>query len=199
MSWLRHPLRAFQDSQRLAHVGPLARRYFAMNAFDGVVTVIGIVMGTWIAGVEDSKVVLTAGLGAAGAMAVSGFWGAYLTEAAERRRSLEELSRDMLVDLKKTRIGEASKAAVVVLTVVDGLSPFLGAVFVLIPFFVPGVFPDIEAVYQASIATALGALLVLGLFLGKVAGSSMLGYAAKTVVAGIAAIGLVYVLGLAAH
>ncbi len=41
------------------------------------------------------------------AMAVSGFTGTYMTESAERSRSLNELEDAMLVDLKNTVHGEA--------------------------------------------------------------------------------------------
>ena len=185
-----------RDSRDLAQIGPLARRYFAMNAFDGVVTVIGIVMGNMIAGVQDPKVVLTTGLATAAAMGVSGFWGAYLTEAAERRRSLESLSKKMLTDLHQTRVGRASRAAVVILTVVDGLSPFAGAMFVLLPFLAAASLLDVRSAYLAALGGSVLTLFALGLFLGHISGRHKLGYALKTAVAGGVAIGLAYLLEL---
>ena len=63
----------------------IARRYFAMNAFDGVLTIIGVLMGNLVAGVSSAQIVLSTGLTTSGAMGISGLWGAYLTESAERK------------------------------------------------------------------------------------------------------------------
>ncbi len=69
------------------------------------------------------------------AMGISGMWGAYLTENAERRRELTELENVSLIDQSETSIGKASRFAVIVVSIVDGLSPFLSAIIVLIPLF----------------------------------------------------------------
>ena len=39
----------------------IARRYFVMNGFDGAMTIFGIALGSWIAGVQKPEVVLLAG------------------------------------------------------------------------------------------------------------------------------------------
>ncbi|MEM2367933.1 MAG: hypothetical protein QXQ50_06850, partial [Candidatus Bathyarchaeia archaeon] len=56
----------------------LARRYFVMNGFDGAMTIFGIVLGSWIAGVTKPEVILLAGFGVCLAMGVSGFFGAFM-------------------------------------------------------------------------------------------------------------------------
>lgn len=79
-----------------------------MNAFDGVLTMIGVFMGNLAAGVTQSGIVLTTGLTTSIAMGVSGLWGAYLTETAERQRELDDLGHYTLSDLSDSRIGQAS-------------------------------------------------------------------------------------------
>ena len=69
--------------------------------------------------------------------------------------------------LNQTRIGRASRAAVVVVAIVDGLSPFLAALIVLMPFFFASLFPSIQVVYFVAIGMALATLFALGLFLGR--------------------------------
>jgi predicted membrane protein (TIGR00267 family) len=127
-------------------------------------------------------------------MGVSGLWGAYLTESAERKREIVEISQETLSDLNDTRIGRASRAAVLIVAVVDGLSPFLAALIVLSPFFIAGFFPAINFVYYTALGLALVTLFALGLFLGQVSQGNMLVYGARTVVAGIVSIVISYLL-----
>lgn len=67
-------------------------------------------------------------------MGVSGFFGAYLTEKAERKRRLKTLERSMLADLNESMYGEASSFVSVYAAIIDGLSPALTALVSLIPF-----------------------------------------------------------------
>ena len=153
--WIRRIRQRLKGADQLVGVRPIARRYFAMNAFDGVVTTIGVVMGSMVAGIERPFVVLLTGFATSIAMGISGFWGAYLTEAAERQRSLDALQRQTLSDLSGSSVARASRVAVVIVTLVDGISPFLGAMLVLAPFLVAGWFTGIAGAYYASLAAAL--------------------------------------------
>lgn len=179
----------------MVNIGEIARRYFAMNAFDGVLTIIGVLMGNFSAGVEQARIVVTTGLATCVAMGISGLWGSYLTEAAERRRELLELERSTLSELGNTRIGEASRAAVFIVALVDGVSPFLAALIVLIPFFIPQAFPSMDITYLVAIGLALVALFGLGAFLGRISQRNILLYGLRTVVAGIISIGISLLLG----
>jgi hypothetical protein len=57
-----------------------------MNAFDGVVTMIGLLVGAWVSGIEDPKTVLLTGLATALAMATSGYAGEGETPVGPRCR-----------------------------------------------------------------------------------------------------------------
>ena len=184
MAPLRRLIDRFQRYNQLVNIGEIARRYFAMNAFDGVLTIIGVLMGNFTAGVEDARIVVTTGLATCVAMGISGLWGAYLTEAAERRRELLELERYTLTDLGETSLGEASRMAVVIVALVDGLSPFLAALLVLTPFFFPQVFPSLQWTYLTALGMALIALFGLGAFLGHVSRRNVVIYGLRTVIAG---------------
>ena len=185
----------FREYDKLANISEIARRYFAMNAFDGVLTIIGVLMGNYVAGVNDARIVLSTGLATCVAMGISGLWGAYLTESAERKRDLDELSKVTLTDMTNTRIGRASRAAIVIVAVVDGLSPLMAALIVLLPFFTAGNSNDLTWAYFTSLGLALLTLFGLGLFLGHISKGRMIIYGLKTVLAGIVSIAISFLLG----
>ena len=185
-----------REYDKLANISEIARRYFAMNAFDGVLTIIGVLMGNLVAGVNSAQIVLSTGLATSVAMGISGLWGAYLTESAERKRDLDELSRFTLTDLTDTRIGRASRAAIIIVAIVDGFSPFLAALVVLLPFFVAGIFEDLTWAYYTSLGLALLTLFSLGLFLGHISRGRMIVYGIKTVLAGVVSIVISFFLGV---
>jgi predicted membrane protein (TIGR00267 family) len=177
-----------REYSRIAGAARIARRYFAMNAFDGTLTTLGMVMGSFVAGVRNAGVVIRTGIATSIAMGISGLWGAYLTEAAERRRELVELEKVTLADLGETKIGRASRVAVITVALVDGLAPFLAALLVLIPFFLAPLFGNIVVGYVLSVAIALVSLFGLGIFLGHISESNLLSYGFRTLVAGVVAI-----------
>jgi predicted membrane protein (TIGR00267 family) len=180
---------------RIAGFWQIARRAFANNSFDGVLTTIGLLMGSYVAGVRDASVVIRTGVATSMAMGISGLWGSWLAESAERGRELAELERHSLTDLGQTKIGRASRMAVVVVSVVDGLAPFVSSMFVLIPLFFAPMIGDIVIGYALCMAVALISLFGLGVFLGSISGTSIVSYGLKTVVAGIVAIAFSSLLG----
>jgi len=185
---IRRLLAKVSEYNDIAEIGEIARRYFAMNAFDGVLTIIGVLMGSMTAGVTDTRIVITTGLSTSIAMGISGLWGSYLTESAERKHDLDELGRSTLTSLKKSRIGRASRFAAVVVSLVDGISPFAASILVLIPFFFSNLFPNIQMVYYTALGGALLTLFALGIFLGSISKDNLLISGIKTLIAGIASI-----------
>jgi len=186
-----HELREYSD---IASIDEIARRYFAMNAFDGVLTIIGVLMGNYAAHVRDPTIVIVTGLSTCIAMGISGLWGAYLTEAAERKRELNDLESHTLTDLSETKIGRASRVAVIIVALVDGLAPFLAALLVLFPFFFSSLLADIVFSYYVSLGMALVVLFVVGAFLGKVSRENLIISGVKMIGAGLVSILLTYIL-----
>ncbi|MCW4011616.1 MAG: VIT1/CCC1 transporter family protein [Candidatus Bathyarchaeota archaeon] len=173
----------------------IIRRYFAMNAFDGAMTSLGVVMGAWLGHISDPKstigVILTSGV----AMMVSGFSGTYMTESAERNHSLNELEDAMLIDLDNTIYGQASRFVSIFAAFVDGSAPFLASIPAVIPFLlVPGVL-NIEAAYIISAAACLVSLFALGVYLATISGDNILVSGIKMVVSGIAVAIIALLLG----
>lgn len=196
MSPVRRWLQQLREYEDIAEVGEIARRYLAMNAFDGVLTMIGVLIGNYSAGVESARVVISTGLATSMAIGVSGFWGAYFTESAERKRDLDDLESYTLTDLNETKIGRASRAAAIVVSLVDGLAPFLAALVVLLPFFLTSLWGEIYHSYYLSLALALGVLFALGAFLGAISRENMALMGVKMIGAGLLAMVLGYLLRL---
>jgi predicted membrane protein (TIGR00267 family) len=194
MTPMQERLERWREYSKISEVERIARRAFANNSFDGVLTMVGVVMGSFVVGVDDATVVLVTGLSTALAIGISGGWGAYLTESAERRHAISELERVTLTELQDTKIGKASRMAVVLVAAVDGFSPFLSALLVVLPFFFAPLLPSINYAYYASIAMALLALFGLGIYLGKLSKEKLIPYGVKTAIAGVVCMALSYFL-----
>jgi len=145
----------------------IARRLFVMNAFDGVLTIMGVVLGAYLSGVQDSGFVITAGMGGSIAMGISGMSGAYMADRAERMRDIKKLESAMLRDLNGTHVVRAFRTASVVVALVHGISPAIAALLLISPFFmVPMISIGVAA--MLSLALGLVVLFFLGLFLARI-------------------------------
>lgn len=140
-----------------------------MNGFDGAMTVFGIVLGSWIAGVAKPEVVLLAGFGACLAMGVSGFFGALMAEKAERERHLKEME-----EATNNRVNplhyEAARFVIIYVALIDGLSPALTAAISLSPFILASAkLITVFNAYIFSLVFSMATLFLLGIYLGKIA------------------------------
>jgi len=188
-------LNEIQNYNKIVGITEIARRYFTMNAFDGILTTIGVLAGNYLAGVRDLDIPIRIGIATSIAMGISGLWGAYLTETAERQRELSELEKVSLIDQSETSIGRASRFAVIIVSIVDGLAPALAAMIVLIPLFLDPVIQNPVLSYALAGGIALLSLFGLGLFLGKISEANLIGFGMKTLLAGIVAIAINFLLG----
>jgi len=188
-----------QDIRKInmaSNIGEILRRNFAMNAFDGTLASLGVIMGAFMAQVQDPKIFLITTLSAGFALFVSGFSSAYLAEEAERTRELRELEKDMLKSLKKTRLGRGTKILALEAAIVNGFSP-LAMVFLIILPFVLAYFSmvSLEIAFYSSVIIALSILFLLGVFLGTISKQPFYLMGAKMLIAGMIAMLLSTLLG----
>ena len=178
-------LSSLRNYLRITRADSIARRYLAMNGFDGALTTLGVIMGAYIAGVLEIKLILSAGFGASLAMGISGATGAYMAEKAERVKSMKELEDAMFTTLNDTVIEKASNAAVYFVAFVDALSPIVASLISLSPFIASsfGLLNVTDALYL-SLGLNGATLFVLGVFLGKTSRSNVLFYGGLMVLAG---------------
>ncbi|MHA1670284.1 MAG: VIT1/CCC1 transporter family protein [Promethearchaeota archaeon] len=92
----------FKTYAKITNLWAIARRYFVNNFYDGMLTVLGILLGFFIIVLEskthsvDSRIVLLTGLGSSISMFISGSTSSYLSEKAEQRKLKVELYRAMI-------------------------------------------------------------------------------------------------------
>jgi predicted membrane protein (TIGR00267 family) len=181
---------------QITEMGPIARRYFVKNGFDGSMTMLGIIVGAWVVQVTEPEIIVTAGLGACLAMGISGISGAYMTERAERKRDLKNLETAMMTKLNDSVINDATTFVSFYAALVDGGSPILTALISLSPFFLllHNIIP-VQNAYIYSLAVTLVTLFMLGIYLGKIAKENALLYGFQTVAAGVATVVIAMMLG----
>jgi predicted membrane protein (TIGR00267 family) len=156
---------------RISRSRTIMRRYFITNGFDGVLTMLGLLIGFRLSGSTEYAVLSATGFGAAVALMVSGLSSAYISESAERRHELDTLRQAMMDDLGGSAHEEASRIVPIMVALVNGLSPLLFALLILLPLWL-GVagFTVILNPVDLSIVTALVLVFMLGVYIGRLNG-----------------------------
>ncbi len=180
-------LKRWKQYSEISGVGDISRRYFVMNAFDGALTMLGVVIGAAASGyLENSTIIISAGIAGSIAMGASGMSGAYMTEKAERTKKLKDLERAMLTNMKDGLHGKSHRFAAIFAAIVDGVSPAAAAMIVISPFFLAnyGIITAVTAFYT-TIAITLIVLSLLGVYLAKISDESMIKYGLQMLLVGI--------------
>lgn len=190
------PLRRAHFLLSITRSHGIVRRYFVVNGFDGALTMLGLIMGFMVSGASDLAVVLSACLGAAIALGVSGVSSAYVSEAAERRKALGELEDAMAKDLGASAHGRAARWVPLLIALVNGSAPLLIALFILLPLWLAlaGVALPLSPLH-AALGCAFVAIFLLGVFLGSVSGLHWLRSGLQTLLIALFTAGLVWLLG----
>ncbi|MDJ0654474.1 MAG: hypothetical protein QNJ40_09995 [Xanthomonadales bacterium] len=168
-------------AHHLSRSRAIVRRYFVVNGFDGALTMLGLVTGFYLGGDVALEVVIAACVGAAVALGISGLTSAYLSESAERQRALAELEAAMVSDLSDTAQGSAARVLPWLVALVNGAAPVVMSLLIITPLWLAraGVPLPLEPLLSA-IATAFICIFGLGVFLGRVGGTSWLWSGIKT-------------------
>jgi predicted membrane protein (TIGR00267 family) len=182
---IRERVGQFRSYVKITEADEIARRYFVMNAFDGSLTMLGIILGTALAQVHDPRIIIGAGVGASLAMGMSGFFGTYMTERAERTRKLKKLERAMVTNLDDSVWDNASSFVSVWAAFVDGLSPALAAIVAVVPFIMAsfGALEFETALYSSLLLIAL-TLFFLGAYLGRISEENLVLHGLRMLVVG---------------
>ncbi len=86
----------------MSDLGIIVRRKFFNNCFDGALTCAGIVSGIFVlflAGISENTPgnIVVLGFSTALAIGISGLWGAFLSEEAERKKKIIDLKKEMVI------------------------------------------------------------------------------------------------------
>ncbi len=193
----------------------IARRKFFNNCFDGALTSAGIISGFFILfllnpGLLRPLTILVTGFATALAIGISGLWGAFLSEDAERKKKVVDLNKAMAIIEDKDDEKEAMKEkinhkkpksiiqksedfATIFASIVDGGAPVIGASLPLFPFFFGSLLTITH--FIISYIILLGLLIYLGIYLGNISGGGRLKYAVNLVIAGIVTLVISILLG----
>ncbi|GAV19994.1 VIT family protein [Mariprofundus micogutta] len=180
---------------RITRTEDIARRYFVVNGFDGALTMLGLIIGFLISSSENIDVIINVCLGAAIALGVSGMSSAYVSEVAERKRALDKLEEAMVTDLQNSAHGQASRWMPILVALVNGLAPLIISLLILIPLWLAGAGTVLPLPpLHLAIIIALFLIFLLGVFLGRIAGTSWLRSGIQTLLVALLTISLIYLI-----
>jgi predicted membrane protein (TIGR00267 family) len=161
-----NPLRYLRFLLHISRSHAILRRYVVVNGFDGALTMLGLLVGFRMAPPVPLATVVTAAIGAAVALGMSGVSGAFISEAAERRRSLKELEAAMMRNMEETAHGRAARLVPYLVAASNGLSPLLISLIIILPLWIADAVPVLPPL-DAAIALAFGLIFLLGAYLGR--------------------------------
>jgi len=180
---------------RISRSENIARRYFIVNGFDGALTLLGLNVGFYVSGEHNLAVIINASIGAAIALGVSGVSSAYISESAERERELHSLEEAMVRDMSETAHGQASRFAPWLIAGVNGLSPFLIGMLIILPLWLAkaGWALPLRPL-EMALSVALLILFLLGIIIGNVRGTFWLWSGLHTLLIACLTVVIIYLL-----
>lgn len=157
---------------------------------------LGMVTGFYASGMNELTVAISACLGASVALFTSGLTSAYMSEKAEREKELRELEQALLVDLKESDYGQASRYLPVLVALVNGLAPLLLSLVILLPLFFAEQLSALPSPpFINAILVALACIFSLGVFLGKISKTFWLWSGLRTLITAIVTVAIILFFG----
>lgn len=185
-------LRQLRALLQITHTQLIARRYFIVNGFDGALTMQGLIVGFEVSAPVDLSVVITACVGAAVALGVSGMTSAWLSEAAEKQNELRALERAMVADLGASAYGRAAHVLPVVIALVNGAAPLMISLLIITPLWLGQAgMTLLRPPLPAALVTALALIFLLGIYLGRISGTFWLWSGIRTLLIAVATAALI--------
>ena len=168
-----------------------------MNGFDGALTMLGLLMGFYISGDVVLSVIITACMGTAIALAVSGISSAYISESAEKQQELKELENAMISDLHESAHGQAARLMPFIVASVNGMAPLLFSLLIMSPLFLANWNSEWVAYpIESSAVVAFVLIFSLGVFIGKISDSFWLWSGLRALLIALITSLLIYLVGL---
>ena len=164
----REQLRRFRRVFAKGDVRSISRRYFVANGFDGTLTSIGVVVGTYLAGVTDGFAVIGIGLGAAVGLGTSGVWSVWEIERAEALAERRRVEAAMVTDLEGTRIERDHRTAQIIHASASATGPVLAILLTLAPFLLVDVVLSLAQAVVVSVLVGIAILATFGAYMGSI-------------------------------
>jgi predicted membrane protein (TIGR00267 family) len=138
-------------------------RYIILGSIDGLLAVLGIIVGLATA-TQDTGLIVKAALGGGIALCLTNGIGSYLAETAVEYSRISNVERAMLENLRDTHIEKMAKRKIIRDSLIHGGASFVGSLVPIVPFLL---LSGLAAIV-ASVILALIALVLLGIYSGKV-------------------------------
>ena len=163
---IREQISLYSEVTDLASV---SRRYFIIGFFDGVLTILGLIIGSHLSGEISARLIITAGGATALALGISSSWGAFEAERIEQKIMRDQKERALLINSKESAIDRAHRFAAYVSSIVHGIAPIIGAILPIIPY----AFLPLEEAFIAAVTIGFASLFILGAVMGRSAKFNM--------------------------
>jgi len=186
---LRNIFDKYKIYSQITDIPSISRRYFVIGYFDGVLTIMGLIVGAHLSGEISNTLIIGAGFATALALAVSSGFGAYEAEIIEQSIKKKELEKAMLCEVGGV-IETAHKIAVYISAFVHAVAPLIGASIPLIPYII---FPANVAYYD-SLAIGFLSLFAVGFSFGRLSKTNVILAGLKFVLAGLITLAIITVL-----
>ncbi len=166
---------------QMTDLASVSRRYFVIGFFDGVLTILGLIVGAHLTGEASARLIISSGIATALALGISSAWGAFEAERIEQKILKDEKERALLVNSRECTIDRAHKFAAYVSSLIHGIAPIIAALLPLTPYVI---FPE-NIAYKYSLAIGLISLFVVGAVIGRIAKYNLIFSGIRMVLAGV--------------
>ncbi|MFB6112977.1 MAG: VIT1/CCC1 transporter family protein [Halodesulfurarchaeum sp.] len=178
-------IETYQELLRDEQVRSISRRYFISNGFDGTLTCIGIIVGSFLGGSQTGmEIVRIVGGGTVG-LAASGVWSVWEIERAEKRTELKRVEDKMLTDLEGTELQKRRSTARKINALMSGLGPTIGMLVPVTPYFLVGVLFDLFWATVLGVAIGMGILFTFGAYMGGISDQDWIKAGLRTALVGL--------------
>jgi predicted membrane protein (TIGR00267 family) len=174
----------------LTETQAVSRRYFLIGFFDGLLTIAGLIIGAFISGHNDPRLVLSVGFATMLAVGISSAWGAFEAERIEQESLKRKREKHLLFRFEDSIIEDAHRFAVFVTSAVHGIAPIIGSIILLIPYLI---LPPLEA-FEFSIILCCISLFLIGALMGRIFEGNIFINGLRTLILGLLIMLLVAVL-----
>ncbi len=142
-------------------------RYLILGTIDGLLAVLGIIIGL-AAATTNTEFIVRAALGGGIALCLTNGIGSYLAETAVEYGRISSVEHAMLEDLRDTHIEKQAKRKIIRDSITHGGASLIGSIIPVLPFLI---IRDGIGVYISVVLCGI-VLVVLGLYSGHVSGQS---------------------------
>jgi len=182
---MRGRIRKFKSDlelySKMTDLTSISRRYFVIGFFDGILTILGMIIGAHMVGEASSKLIISAGVATALALGISSSWGAFEAERIEQKIMKDEKDKALLINSKECSIDRAHRFATYISSIVHGVAPIIAALIPILPY----VFLPLETAFIAAVSLSFLSLFIVGAIMGRVARFNIILSGFRTLLAGL--------------